>query len=57
MTLSLRLASVYKKKENFHELIEVYETANMMKNDHIRLSFLAQAYLLDGESEKKQLKQ
>ena len=48
-----RLASVYKKEGKIHELIEVYETCKYDENDdHIRLSFLAQAYLMDEKTNK-----
>ncbi len=48
-----RLASAYKKEGKINELIEVYENSKTDENDeHIRLSFLAQAYLMDEKTNK-----
>ena len=48
-----KLAAVYHKEGKLHELIEVYEAAQVAEeNKHIHFSFLAQAYLLDGKKEK-----
>ena len=48
-----KIASIYHKEGKLYELIEVYESAKVMKKiKHIHFSFLAQAYLLDGKKEK-----
>ena len=48
-----KMAAIYHKEGKLYELIEVYESAKVDEdNQHIHFSFLAQAYVLDGDGKK-----